>query len=81
MGHGPARPYVSRRQFLQRSAAVGLVTTAGPWLWRQPAHAADAPVEQLHAQFGADAAREVAISWMTPAAAYTSRSALRRSIA
>ena len=71
MGHGPARPFVSRRQFLQRSAVLGLATAAGPYLWQQPARAAETPVEQLHAQFGADAAREVTISWMTPAAVTT----------
>jgi hypothetical protein len=68
MGHGPHRPYVSRRDFLKRSAAVGLAAAAGPWFWRPLAYAADAPIEQLHLQFGADAAREMTVSWMTPAA-------------
>lgn len=66
MGHGPHRPYVSRRQFLQRTAALGLATTAGPWFWARPASAAETPVEQVHGQFGADAAREAAFTWMTP---------------
>ncbi len=68
MGHGPARPYVSRRQFLKRSATVGLMTATGPWFWKQVAYAQDAPVEQVHVTFGADAARDAAFSWMTPAA-------------
>lgn len=68
MGHGSARPYVSRRQFLRRSAALGIITAGGPFLWQQLAHAADAPVEQVHGQFGGDAGREAAFSWMTPAA-------------
>jgi hypothetical protein len=68
VGHGPARPYVSRRQFLQRSAALGIATASGPFFWQQLAHAADAPVEQVHGQFGSDAGREAAFSWMTPAA-------------
>lgn len=65
MGHGPSRPYVSRRDFLRRAAAVGLASSAGPWLWRGIAYAQDAPVEQVHAQFGSDAARGAAFSWMT----------------
>jgi len=66
VGHGPDRPFVSRRQFLRRTATVGLVTAAGPWLWKGLAYAADTPVEQVHGQFGADAGREAAFSWMTP---------------
>lgn len=66
MGHGPHRPYVSRRQFVQRSAALGIAAGAGPFLWQQPGYAAQTPVEQIHGQFGADAAREAAYSWMTP---------------
>lgn len=60
------RPYVSRRDFLRRSALVGAAATAGPWIWRQPAYAAQTPVEQVHLTFGADASREMAVSWMTP---------------
>jgi hypothetical protein len=66
VGHGPHRPYVSRRQFVQRTAAVGIAASAGPLLWQQPGYAAATPVEQIHGQFGHDAAREAAISWMTP---------------
>ena len=68
MGHSHVhRPYVSRREFLRRGAAVGAAAAAGPWLWRQLAYAADAPVAQVHLSFGADAAREMSVSWMTPA--------------
>jgi hypothetical protein len=35
-------------------------------LWRRPAVAGSPPPEQLHLQFGADAAREVVASWSTP---------------
>jgi len=68
MGHHPIRPYVSRRDFLKRSAAVGLVTASGPWFWKQLAYAKGTPVEQIHAQFGTDAARHAGFSWMTPGA-------------
>ncbi|HUR14272.1 MAG TPA: metallophosphoesterase family protein [Mycobacteriales bacterium] len=62
------RPYVSRRQFLQRSAAVSgaaVLTSATPLFWQQPAYAAGAPVSHLHLQFGADAAHEATVSWRT----------------
>jgi 3',5'-cyclic AMP phosphodiesterase CpdA len=61
------RPFVSRREFLRRTALAGAATAAGPWVWRQPAYAAAAPAEQLHLVFGADASREMTVSWMTPA--------------
>ena len=51
MGHGPHRPYVSRRQFVQRTAAVGIAAGAGPFLWQQPGYSAATPVEQVHGQF------------------------------
>ena len=62
------RPYVSRREFLRRSALVGATAAAaaGPWVWRQPAYAASTPVEQLHVTFGRNAAHQMAVSWMTP---------------
>ena len=67
MGHGhPERPYVSRREFLRRSAYVGAATAAGPWFWKQLAYAAEAPVGQVHLTLGADAAREAVVSFMTP---------------
>lgn len=66
MGHGhPERPFVTRREFLRRSAVVGAAAAAGPWFWRQLAYGADAPVGQVHLNFGADAARDVVISFMT----------------
>lgn len=68
MGHAhPERPFVSRREFLRRTAYIGAAAAAGPWFWRQLAHAADAPVSQVHLTFGADASRDAVISFMTPA--------------
>lgn len=67
MGHGPERPYVSRRDFLKRAGVAGGVALAGPMVWRRLAFAAEAPVRQVHLTFGADAAREVVVSFMTPA--------------
>jgi hypothetical protein len=67
MGHSHEhRPYVSRREFLSRSAALGSVAAAGPLLWSQPAYAAATPVRHVHVNFGADSAREMTVSWMTP---------------
>lgn len=73
MGHGhahnghPHRPFVSRREFLRKSALVGGAAAAGPWFWRRLANAADAPISQLHLTHGHDAAREMRVSWMTSA--------------
>jgi hypothetical protein len=39
---------------------------AGPALWSQPGRAGAPDVHGLHLQFGADAAREVVVSWSTP---------------
>ncbi|HSV66860.1 MAG TPA: metallophosphoesterase family protein [Mycobacteriales bacterium] len=69
---GPSR-VVTRRVFLGATgvAVVGVPVLAsqaaaeGPGLLRQPAIAGAPPPEQLHVQFGADAAREVAVSWAT----------------
>ncbi len=76
---GPPDPFpFSRRMFLKGlgigSLAVGAVplldsgrasAQAGPTLLRRPA-VTGAPVpEQLHVQFGADAATEAAVSWAT----------------
>lgn len=66
--HGPHRPYVSRRQFIRRASTVGIATAAGPWIWKGLAYADEAPVEQIHVELGADAAREAQFTWMTPAA-------------
>ncbi len=62
------RPYVSRRDFLRRSAVLGAAIGAGPAFWQQPSYAANAPVQHLHLQYGDDAARTAQVSWMTPAA-------------
>lgn len=67
MGHSHMdRPFISRRQFLRRSAAVTSVATAGALLWSQPSYAAETPVRQVHVSFGGDAAHEMTVSWMTP---------------
>lgn len=46
--------------------ASGLVALGAPVLWRQPAIAGGPAVEQVHLTFGADAAREMTVSWATP---------------
>jgi hypothetical protein len=72
---------VSRRRFLQGTGAAGVVASA-PWLWPGAASAAVAstgptvlkqaliagapPPEQLHLQFGEDAASQMSASWATP---------------
>ncbi|MGF7237423.1 MAG: purple acid phosphatase family protein [Frankia sp.] len=63
------RPTVSRRTLLGAAAvgAAAVGAAAGPILVRQPAVAGAPAPEQLHVQFGADAAREAAVSWATPA--------------
>src|SRR2546423_10657430 len=38
----------------------------GVTLWSQPGHAGAPEVHGVHLQFGADAAREVVVSWSTP---------------
>lgn len=67
MGHGP-KTYVSRREFIRRVSAAGLVTSAGTWYLGQPATAQSIPVEQIHVQFGTDASTQMVVSWMTPEA-------------
>lgn len=62
------RPYVSRRDFLRRTAVVGAALGAGPVFWQQPSYAADAPLQHLHLQYGDDAARTAQVSWSTPVA-------------
>src|SRR5215831_6994800 len=58
------RSAVTRRQFV-RAGAGGLALAAAPSLWFQPdVSAADSP-EQIHLQFGGDAAREMVASWVT----------------
>ena len=46
------RPFVSRRDFLRRTALVRAAAATGPWIWRQPAFAAQTSVEQVHLTFG-----------------------------
>src|SRR5438445_4280200 len=54
---------VTRRQVLQGGSAI---LAGGTVLWRQPAIAGSPAPEQLHLQFGADAARSMTVSWVTP---------------
>src|SRR5215472_2409914 len=68
-----ARKELSRRQVLSTAGlaavAVPLVKLRGaPALVRQPDAAGAPGPEQVHVQFGADAASEVAVSWATPVA-------------
>src|ERR1700730_15318638 len=71
----------SRRRVLQGAGTAGVIAAA-PWLWPGAAGAAGAspgpsllrqtpiagapPPEQLHLQFGGDAASEMSASWATP---------------
>jgi hypothetical protein len=68
-----ARKELSRRQVLSTAglaaAAVPLVRLRGaPVLVRQPDAAGAPGPEQVHVQFGADAASQAAVSWATPVA-------------
>src|SRR5437016_1061648 len=71
---------VSRRRFLQGAGTAGVIA-ATPWLWPSPAGAGTStgpsllkrvpiagapPPEQLHLQFGEDAASQMSASWATP---------------
>jgi hypothetical protein len=62
---------VTRRTFLKGMGASGLVMGMGlplfPSLWRQTGTVADPPFG-LHLQFGAEPAREMTVSWVTPSA-------------
>jgi Purple acid Phosphatase, N-terminal domain/Calcineurin-like phosphoesterase len=62
------RTRVSRRSFLGGVGvtAGGLVVASGPVLWQQAAKADTVTAEQVHLTFGADPAREVVVSWVTP---------------
>jgi hypothetical protein len=71
---------VSRRRFLQGAGTAGVIAAA-PWLWpsaagaagtstgpsllRQASIAGAPPPEQLHLQFGEDAASQMSASWAT----------------
>lgn len=67
------RRTISRRRFLAAGAAGAAATAVGPALWRQ-ALAADAPPLDAHLSFGADAAREMTVSWRTPGQNVTGQS-------
>jgi hypothetical protein len=56
---------ISRRSLLRVATASGLVLAAGPTIWSQPAIAGTVGPEQLHLQFGQDAATEMTASWAT----------------
>lgn len=60
---------VSRRSFLGGVGvtAGGLIVASSPVFWQQAAKADVAPAQQVHLQFGDDPAREVVVSWVTPA--------------
>ncbi len=68
-------PSVSRRALLGAAGAGAAGATLlsppasanpGVILWSQPGHAGAPDVHGVHLQFGADAAREVVVSWSTP---------------
>jgi 3',5'-cyclic AMP phosphodiesterase CpdA len=61
-----AAPLLTRRSALKLAgaSAAGL---ALPSFWRQVAIAGAPAPEQVHLQFGADSAREMVVSWATPA--------------
>jgi 3',5'-cyclic AMP phosphodiesterase CpdA len=58
----------SRREVLKVAGAGTLAIAASPTLWRLPAIAGAPLPEQLHVQFGDDAAREINVSWYTASA-------------
>ena len=58
-------PTVPRRSVLKVGAAAGLALAVPPFFWRRLAQAASAGPEQVHLQFGDDAAREMTVSWIT----------------
>src|SRR5262249_60495095 len=61
----------SRREFLRCVGLGGLTFATGacaPMIWRRPRAAGAGSPSQLHLQFGADAAREMVASWVTPVA-------------
>jgi hypothetical protein len=64
------RAGVSRRSFIGGVGitAGGLLVASSPVLWQQAAKADTVTAEQVHLTFGQDPAREVAVSWVTPAA-------------
>ena len=69
MTQSTERAGIPRRSFLGGVGvtAGGLVVASGPVLWQQAAKAATVTAEQIHLTFGEDPAREVVVSWVTPA--------------
>ena len=61
-------PYVSRRTVLKAGAAATAALAIPPYFWRHVAWGASAGPEQVHLQFGNDAAREMTVSWTTSGA-------------
>src|SRR5215468_2220604 len=61
---------ISRRGLLTSAAAGAAVlpgtAVASPVLWTQPSGSGAPDVHGVHLQFGADASREVVVSWFTP---------------
>lgn len=63
--HNSSDPPPSRRTVL-KGGVVGLTSlTAGPMLWARPGWSSAGPAG-VHLTFGADPAREMAVSWSTP---------------
>ena len=56
---------ISRRSLLKAAGSAGLGLALPPALWRQPAVAGASPPQQVHLQFGNDAARSMTVSWVT----------------
>ena len=69
MTESTERVGLSRRSFIGGIGvtAGGLVVAGSPFLWQQAASAAASTAEQVHLTFGRDPAREVVVSWVTPA--------------
>jgi purple acid phosphatase-like protein/calcineurin-like phosphoesterase family protein len=63
------RAGLSRRSFIGGVGitAGGLVVASSPLLWQQSAKADTVTAEQVHLTFGREPAREIAVSWVTPA--------------
>src|SRR3984957_10670404 len=62
------RAGVSRRSFIGGGGvtAGGVLVASSPVLWQQAAKADTVTAEQIHLTFGADPARELVVSWVTP---------------
>lgn len=64
---------IERREFLGHVGMGAVVLGVGPTLWRQPSVQGAPGIEQVHLQFGADAAREMTVSWVTAGSVQTPR--------